>query len=134
METVKYFNNQISFHHCGILYNIYAVAISIYDRHTSENMHKLIYNFLDIVCVEWHNKLISVGTDNASSMMEALKGVNTRLENNVQHELYPVWCGLHQLDLVMKYAYKELLDSEFNGILHGSMNHLYYQQNLIMDI
>ena len=34
----------------------------------------------------------------------------------------------------MKYAYKELIDSEFNDILDGLTNHLCYQQNLITDM
>ena len=130
----SYFDNRIRFHHCGTLYNIHAVAIPIYDRHTGENMHKLVTNFLDVVYPEWRGKLMGVGIDGASSMTGALKGVTTRLENDAQHGLYRVWCGLHQLDLVMKYAYKELLDGEFNGILHRLTNHLRYQQNLITDM
>ena len=50
------------------------------------------------------------------------------------HSIDRVWCDLHQLDLVMKYAYKELMDSEFNDILYGLTNHLHYQQNLITDM
>ena len=84
----SYFDNRICFHHCGILYNIHAIAIPIYDRHTGENMHKLVTNFLDIVCPEWHGKLIGVGTDGTSSMTGALKGITTRLENDAQHGLY----------------------------------------------
>ena len=36
-------------------------------------MHKLVTNFLDVVCPEWRGKLIGVGTDGASSMTGALK-------------------------------------------------------------
>ena len=106
----------------------------MFDRHTGENMHTLISNFLDVICLKWCGKLIGVGTDGASSMTEALKDVSTRLEKDAQYRLYRVWCGLHQLDLVIKYAYKELIDGEFNDILHAVTNYLCYQQNLIMDI
>ena len=106
----------------------------MFDRHTGENMHKLISNFLDVICSEWRSKLIGVGMDGASSMTGALKGVTTRLEKDAQYEIYRVWCGLHQLDLVMKYAYEELMDGEFNDILHGLTNYLRYQQNLIMNM
>ena len=67
-------------------------------------------------------------------MTEALKGVTMRLENKSQYGLYRVWCGLHQLNLVMKYAYMKIIDSEFNDILHVVTNHLRYQQNLITDM
>ena len=86
----SYFNNQIRFHYRGILYNIHAVAIPMFDRHIDENMHKLISNFLDVICSEWHSKLIGVGTDGASSMTGALKGVTIRLEKDAQHEIYRV--------------------------------------------
>ena len=49
-------------------------------------------------------------------MMEPLKGIATKLENDVQYRIYRIWYGLHQLNLVIKYAYKELIDSEFNNI------------------
>ena len=62
----------------------------MFDRHTGENMHKLISNFLDVICSEWHSKLIGVGTDGASSMTGALKGVTIRLEKDAQHEIYRV--------------------------------------------
>ena len=130
----SYFDNRIRFHHCGILFNLHDVAIPMFDRHTSENMHQLISHFLDIICTEWRGKLIGVGTDGASSITGALKGIATRLENDAQHRIYRVWCRLHQLDLVMKYAYKELMDGEFNDILYGLTNHLHYQKNLITDM
>ena len=129
-----YFNNRIHFHLRGILYNIDAIAIPMFDWHTGENMYDLISNFLDVIYLEWRSKLIGVGTDGASSMTGVLKGVTTRLENDAQYGLYRVWCGLHQLDLVMKYAYKDLKNSKFNDILHGLTNHLCHQQNLITDM
>ena len=84
----SYFDNRIRFHYRGIVYNIHAVAIPMFDRHTGENMHKLISNFLDILCSEWRSKLIGMGTDGARSMTGALKGVTTRLEKDAQHEIY----------------------------------------------
>ena len=130
----SYFDNRIHFHHCGILFNLHAVAIPMFDRHTDENMRQLISNFLDIIYIECHGKLISVGTDNASSMMGTLKGVATRLENDAEHRIYRFHVVFIKLDLVMKYVYKELMDGEFNDILYGLINHLCYQQNLIADM
>ena len=44
-----------------------------------------------------------------------------------------VWCGLHQLDLVMQIVYKKALDNEFMGILTSLIGHLHRQQNIIQD-
>ena len=92
----------------------------MFEQHTSENMSNLISNFLDIICSNWCAKLIGVSTDGASVMTGPVKGVATHIEKEATHKIYRVWCGLHQLDLVMKYAYKDLQfsDAEFNKIMH----------------
>src|SRR5205814_672351 len=53
-------------------------------------------------------------------MTGPVKGIATRIEREARHKIYRVWCSLHQLDLVMKYAYKDLQcsDAEFNKIMH----------------
>ena len=45
-----------------------------------------------------------------------------------------VWCGLHQINLVMQRVYKKALDDEFMGILTSLIGHLRRQQNIIQDI
>ena len=58
------------------------IAILMFDQYTSENMYKLISHFLqDIIYSKWYKKLIEIDTDRASSIIGALKGVTTRLEN-----------------------------------------------------
>ena len=74
----SYFDNRIRFHLRDILYNIHAITIPIFNRHTGENMYDLISKFLDVICSEWCSKLIGVCTDGASSMTGVLKGVTTR--------------------------------------------------------
>ena len=105
----------------------------MFEQHSGENMSNLISNFLDIVCSDWHVKLIGVSTDGASVMTGPVKGVATRIEKEATHKIYPVWCGLHQLDLVMKYTYKDLQysDAEFNKIMHVLTGYLRQQQTLI---
>ena len=45
-----------------------------------------------------------------------------------------VWCGLHQINLVMQRVYKKALDDEFMGILTSLIGHLHRQHNLIQDM
>src|SRR5947207_1762581 len=132
---MSYFDNRIRFHQDGILYNVHVLAIPMFE-HSAENMSNLISNFLDIVCSDWRVKLIGVSTDGASVMTGPVKGVATRIEKEATHKIYGVWCGLHQLDLVMKYAYKDLQcsDAEFNKIIHVLTSYLCRQQTLINDM
>ena len=67
----------------------------MFEQHSGENMSNLISNFLDIVCSDWHVKLIGVSTDGASVMTGPVKGVATRIEKEATHKIYRVWCGLH---------------------------------------
>ena len=120
----SYFDNRIRFHQEGVLYNIHALTIPMFERHTGELMLKLITDFFDVVCPLWRAKLVSVSTDGASSMTGSSQGVVTRLEKKAQHKMYRVWCGIHQLDLVMKHAYRDVMDGEFNKIMFQLIEYL----------
>lgn len=45
-----------------------------------------------------------------------------------------IWCGLHQLDLVMQRVFKPALDSIFDGTLTGLIGHLRHHANLIANM
>ena len=64
-ESRSYFDNRIRFQRNGVLYNIHALAIPMFERHNADNMFKLVSDFLDVICSEWRAKLIGVGTDGA---------------------------------------------------------------------
>jgi hypothetical protein len=130
----SYFDNRIRFHRNGVLYNIYILAIPMFEQHTGENMFKLVSDFLGVLCPQWRGELLGIGTDGASVMTGHIRGVATRIEQAIVHKFYPVWCGLHQLDLVMKHAFTDINEDEFNTILHGLTTYLRQQQKLIADM
>ena len=68
--------------------------------------------------------MLGIGSDGASSMTGHLQGVDTRLVNQSTNKIYRIWCGLHQLDLVLKHAYKELWDNEVVEIMKKFIAHL----------
>jgi hypothetical protein len=85
----------------------------MYEHHTGENIFILIRRVLDVVCPRWRMQMIGVGSDGANSMTEQFQGVVTRLANESGNtKFYRVWCGLHQLDLVLKHAYMDLWEKE----------------------
>jgi len=67
-------------------------------------------------------------------MTGCIQGVVTQLEQQAEHQIYRVWCGLHQLDLVMKGAYQELLEGKFVKTMNAVVTHLRAQNNLIADM
>ena len=97
----------------------------MYEKHISENMFILIWHIPNVICSHWRMQLIRVGSDGASSMTDQFQGVVTCLDNeSANAKFYRVWCGLHQLDLVLKHAYKKLWDNEVVGIMK-SLSHIY---------
>ena len=106
----------------------------MFERHTANNMYNLVADVLNIVCPTWRSKILGVGSDGAPTMTGCVQGVVTQLEQEAEHQIYRVWCGLHQLDLVMKGAYEELLEGEFVQTMNAVVTHLRMQNNLIADM
>lgn len=76
--------------------------------------------------------MIGVGSDGANAMIGHLQGVVTRIaKESANNKFYRVWCGLHQLDLVLKHAYTELWDNEVVDIMKKFIAHLRQQSGLI---
>jgi hypothetical protein len=114
--------------------NLHLVALPIHERHTGLNMYNLIKKFLDALCSGWKDKLIGISTDGASNMSGRYQGVVTYLCNNTPHLVYCVWCGAHQLDLVVQSATRKLLEGEFVQFVTNMTGNLRRQKNLILEM
>jgi hypothetical protein len=82
------------------------MAISLFERHTGEKMFDVLVRFLDAAIPSWRTKCIAVSTDGARSMTGRSQGVVSRFHQVSEPGLIRIWCGLHQLDLVMQRVYK----------------------------
>ena len=60
-------------------------------------------------------------------MTGSIQGVVTQLEKEAKFQIYRTWCGLHQLDLVVKKEYKNMTDIEFYKELGIFVAHLRMQ-------
>jgi hypothetical protein len=47
---------------------------------------------------------------------------------------FRLWCGLHQLDIILQAFFKDIMDEQFYSMLTGLISYLRRQQNLINDI
>ena len=116
------------------VYNLHLIALPIHERHTGLNMYNLIKKFLDALCCGWKDKLIGISTDGASNMTGQYQGVVTYLCNNTPHLVYCVWCGAHQLDLVVQSATRHLLHGAFVQFVTNMTGNLRRQKNLIIEM
>jgi hypothetical protein len=108
------------------------------DWHTpGEVMFTMVDSFLSILCPDWKIRLLGVTSDGARNMTGRVAGVITHL-NNAMHDacqLIRIWCGAHQLDLVMEDIIMSNVTKErFFSILTGFITHLTRQLNLIAEM
>jgi hypothetical protein len=116
--------------------NVHAVALPMFDRHTGEVMYKMVAAFLNVMCPVWTVRLLGISSDGARNMTGRVAGVVTRLSNAMHNEcpLIRVWCGAHQLDLIMEYIMNSIVKERFFTTMTGFITHLTRQHNLIADM
>ena len=67
-------------------------------------------------------------------MTVRLQDLVTRISNECSPGLIQIWCGLHQMDLVMQSVYEAAYNRQFYSTLTGLIGYLRRQQNLITEI
>jgi len=84
--------------------NMHGCALPMFDRHTGDIMSTMVSKFLTMFCPDWTICLLGLTSDGACNMTGRVANVVTRL-NAAMHSdcfLIRIWCGVHQLDLVME--------------------------------
>lgn len=123
----SYFDNRIRLHFNGCLYNIHVIAIPMFEEKSAVNIFNVVKKVLGILCSDWPDKLLGMGSDGEPTMTGHLGGVLTLIQQQVPHKIYRIWCSLHQLDLVMRHAYMRLVNGEVLTIMNSFITHLRQQ-------
>jgi len=131
-QGMSYLDVRVRFVWLGVLYNFHLMAIPLFVRHTGENLFRVLQKFLDALLEDsWKHTCIRVSTDGARNMIGRVQGLVSRVQQVCSLDILQIWCGLHQLDLVMQRVYKPALESEFYSVLTALIGHLRQQQSLI---
>jgi hypothetical protein len=106
--------------------NLHAIALPMFNRHTGEVMFQMVVSFLDVLHPGWKVHLLGVSSDGARNMIGRVSRVVTHLSNAMHNEcpLTQVWCGAHQLDLVMEHIMDTIVKEHFFTIMTGFITHL----------
>jgi len=101
--------------------NVHAAALPMFDRHTGEVMYKMVATFLNVMCPVWIVRLLGISSDGARNMTGRVAGVVTHLSNAMHNEcpLIRVWCGAHQLDLIMEFIMNSIVKERFFTTMTG---------------
>eukprot|EP00171_Calliarthron_tuberculosum_P008699 IDg8699t1 len=107
----------------------HLIALLMRDRHTSVVIFEMIAKFSDILAPEWRMQLLFISTDGARNMTGLHQGVVTRLCEAALEHIYEIWCGAHQLDLVMEHVLCVVLKDSFYSTLTG-----FISQKIVADM
>ena len=94
------------------------------ERHTGEYQYGLIVEAIHVLAPNWRHQLIAITTDGASAMTGCVQGTCTQLSNECHGNICQIWCGAHQLDLIVKNAFNYLMNETFLKTLTGVTGHL----------
>ena len=133
MET-SYLDIRVRLFTGGAIHNFHLIAIPMFSRHTGEEIFVHAAKALDVICPNWRDILVSVSTDGERKMTGRVQGVGTRFEQASKTGFFRLWCGLHQLDIVLQAFFKAIMNDGFYSLLTGLISYLRRQQNLINDM
>ena len=100
------------------------MAVPLFICHSGEQVYLHAMRMLGILCPEWKSIMLSITTAGEKSMTGHIQGFATRFEQAALPGFFRIWCGLHQLDLVLQQFYTELTDKSFYGILTNLISYL----------
>jgi len=113
--------------------NLHGCALPMFDRHTGDIMSTMVSKFLIVFYSDWTIRLLGLTSNGAHNMTGRVAGVVTRLDAAMHNDssLIRIWCGAHQLDLVMEDIMSNVIKERFFLVMTGFITHLTRQQNLI---
>ncbi|KAH9244819.1 hypothetical protein BASA81_017759 [Batrachochytrium salamandrivorans] len=133
-QSTSYLDVRCRFCLHEIIYNFHLMTIPLFESHTGENMFATLVKFMNALIPSWRNHLIGVSTDGDRSMAGRIRGLSTRIESEASPGIIRIWCGLHQMDLVMQRVFKSALNEGYLTVLTTLIGYLRRQQNLIADM
>ncbi len=89
-------------------------------------MFDMVSKFLTMLCLDWMTLLIGLVSDGVCNMTGYLDGVAIQLDTAIHDDcpLIWIWCGAHQLDLVMEHIMNNVVKERFFIIMTGFITHI----------
>lgn len=100
-QSTSYLDVRTRVYAKGDIHNIHLAALLMFERHTGSNMFKIVENLFLALDKDWQKKLIGVPSDGAADMTGVNEGVASKIGRVALPGFFRVWCGAHQLDLVV---------------------------------
>ncbi len=84
--------------------NLHGCVLPMFDRHIGDIMSTMVSKFLIVLYLDWTIRLLGLKSDGARNMTGWVASVVIHLDAAMHNDysLIWIWCGAHQLDLVME--------------------------------
>jgi hypothetical protein len=98
----------------------------MFDHHTGEIMFDMVNKLLIVFCPDWTIRLIGLVSDGVRNMTDHVTGIVIRLDATMHDDcpLTQIWCGAHQLNLVMEHIMNDVVKERFFTIMTGFITHI----------
>ena len=103
--STSYLDIRIRFFYGSTIHNFHLVAVPLFICQSGKQIYLHAMRMLDILFPEWKSIMLSITTDGEKKITGHIQGVSTRFEQAVLPGYSRIWCGLHQLDLVLQQFY-----------------------------
>ncbi len=127
-QDTGYLDVRLRFECKGRLENIHLIAIPLRVPHTGKNIAGAISDALNPICLGWRRKVIGLTCDGASANTGNENGALAIIEREIKEKtdsvVYKRWCGIHQLDLLLKKAIKKIGNETFISELRNFSTYL----------
>lgn len=114
--------------HCII--NVHVRFIPVHERHTAAVLFDATAKMLDVLHPSWNGAITGVSTEGERQTTGRVSAVATRFQQVGKPDFIRIFCGAHQLDLVIQALYSKFGDEDFYNYLTTMISYLRRQQNL----
>ena len=97
----SYINIRVRFVVKSKIRNFRLLEIPLYKHHTREEILNTLVILLYAILPHWEHTIIGVSTDSAQIISGRIRSIILSIQYACKPGLIRVWCGLHQLDVVM---------------------------------
>ena len=109
------------------IFNVHLPAVSVHKRHTDVVIFYTAAKYLDVLCPPCKYSIIGVSTYGKRKITGRISVVLTRFQNIAKPGFIRIWCGSHQLEIVLQSAYSKFGNEPFYTQLMDLISYLWCQ-------
>lgn len=119
---------------CDDIQTFHLMSFPAHDRYNLDSMYKSVSCVLDVLCPTWHDKIVGTCTDGSFLAHGASQILADRFRAETSISFIRTWSGAHQLDLVIRSVYRNVLDESFYDTLTKLIAYLRREDNLTAEM